>query len=249
MERAKIYRESEIELMAEGGRRLSKILYSLKKEVRVGQTTKEVIEKADELFEKSGGEASFKGYQGYQDSICISVNEEVVHTGGSDRILQDGDIVSLDLGLNFKEYHSDMAVTIPLGKVSKINLKLIDTTRLALKRAVELVADGVKIQLIGEKIGQIARDKGFFAVEVLTGHGIGRNLHEPPTIFNFKKEQENRLKEGMVIAIEPIINQINSRVIFKENGSVVTKDGGRSAHFEQTMAVTKTGSRVLTFFK
>jgi len=249
MEKARIYRESEIKIMAEGGRRLSKIFCCLKKEVRVGQRTEEVIKIADKLFKESGDVPSFKGYQGYKDSICISINEEVVHTGGSNRVLQNGDIVSLDLGLYFKGYHTDMAATIPLGNVSERSLKLIGTTREALDRAIELVTDGVKIELIGDKIEQIARDGGFFAVEFLTGHGIGKILHEPPTIYNFKKEHQGSLKEGMVIAIEPIINQISSEVVFKENGSVITKDGGRSAHFEQTMAVTKTGSRVLTFFK
>ena len=254
----------EIRIMAEGGKILAKIMKELEKAVRPGVATEELDRLAEGLIFKYGGKCSFKGHQGSDNDhaepfpacLCTSINEEIVHAVPSGRILKEGDIISLDLGLFYpsagsgqaKGFHTDMAVTIPVGEVSPETQRLIRVTKKALKRGIKKVRPGNTIGDIGNTIQRYVESQGFNVVRDLCGHGIGRELHEDPQILNYgKRHKGEELKEGQVLCLEPMVTVGDWKLKKSEDGfGYETKDSSLSCHFEHTIAVTKDGHQVLT---
>ena len=238
----------EIQIMAEGGKLLSKIVKVLEKKIKPGIKTKELDRAIEALIFNCGGKPNFKGQDGYPAALCTSINEEIVHSVPSKRILKEGDIITLDCGLLWKSFHTDMAVTIPVGKISSQAEKLIQSTKEALKKGIKEVRPGNTFGDIGNAIQEYAESQGFNVVRELCGHGIGRNLHEDPQILNYgKKHSGLKIKEGMVFCIEPMLTAGNWKIKKGKDGySYETKDGSLSAHSEHMMAVTKNGVKVLT---
>jgi methionyl aminopeptidase len=249
----------EIEIMAEGGKILAKIMKELEKNVKPGITTKELDRLAESLILKSGGKCSFKEYvskdgdtaRPYPACLCTSINEEIVHALPSDRTLKNGDILKLDIGMFYKGFHSDMAITVPVGRVSFEAQRLIRVTKKALKMGIKKVKPGNTFGDIGNTIQRYVEDQGFNVVRELCGHGIGRELHEDPQILNYgKRHTGEKIKEGMVFCIEPMVTMGDWHIKRTKDGyGYETQDGSLSAHFEHTMAVTKKGCQVLTELK
>lgn len=246
--------ENEIEILREGGARLARILGEAGKLVRAGITTGELDQAARRLVGESGDKASFLGYtpEGvkypYPAALCVSVNEEIVHGIPGDRILQNGDIVSIDLGLNHGGFFTDHAITLPVGEISAEEEKLIRETKRALKEGVRAAKAGNTTGDIGFAISKIAKDAGLGIVKILAGHGVGRQVHDDPYVPNYGKEGSGeRLVEGQVIAIEPMFTLGSGAAkVLKDEYTYVTKDGSKSAHFEHTVLITKNEPEILT---
>jgi len=238
----------EIKIMREGGEILAKIMKELEKKVKPGITTKELDRAAEALILKSGSKPSFKGYEGYPATLCTSVNQEIVHAIPSDRKLKEGDIISLDIGMKYKGLHSDMAVTLPVGKVSPEIQRLIRITRKALKRGIKKAKVGNTFGDIGNTIQRYVEDQGYNVVRELCGHGIGREIHEDPQILNYGKRHTGpKIKEGMVFCLEPMVTVGNWKIKKSKDGyGYETADGSLSCHFEHMIAVTQNGTRILT---
>lgn len=246
--------EKEIEIMREGGKRLAEIMEKLKKEVCPGVATKELDRLAESLIFKFGGKCSFKGYEGpmgektkpFPTCLCTSINEEIVHGIPSERILREGDIVSLDLGLFWKGFHSDMAITVAVGEIDPEANRLIRITKKVLKLAIKKVRPGITFGDVSNTIQRYVESQGFNVARDLCGHGIGKELHEEPQILNYGKRHKGaKIKSGMVFCIEPMV--IIGRPEIKRDGFVFkTKDSSLSAHFEHTIAVTEQGTQILT---
>ena len=248
----------EIEILREGGRRLAEVLYKVKDKVKPGISTLELDNYARELIKEMGDTPAFLNYQPdgatypFPSALCVSVNEEIVHgIPKKDKILKDGDIVSIDLGLKHKGMFTDMARTVPVGNVSPASLKLIETTEKALQVGIDQAEVGNSVGDIGFAIQNFVKPHKYGIVEVLSGHGVGKYIHEDPYIPNFgKKGTGAKLKEGMVIAIEPMLNMGTKNVAFEDDGyTVTTLDRKRSAHFENTILITKNGPEILTELK
>lgn len=240
--------EQEIEDLAEGGRLLAQILKKVGRQTKPGVNLLKLEKLTDELIRQSGAGPSFKNYQGYPSSICLSVNEEVVHCLPRDYVIKEGDLVSLDCGLKYKGLYTDMAVTVAAGMVNLEAQKLMQVTKKALALGIEAVRPGVKVGDIGAAIAEYVEKKGLSVVRQLVGHGVGYQVHEEPRIPNFgTKGQGPELKPGMVLALEPMVNSGAYEVVFEPQGwRVTTKDQSLSAHFEKTIAVTNKGVRILT---
>lgn len=246
----------EIKIIAEGGKILAKIMKELKELVEPGITTKELNKVTEDLVFKYGAEPSFKGYKGTLDdpskpfpaSLCTSINEEIVHAVPSIRVLKDGDIISLDLGILYKGFHTDMAITLPVGRVESEVLRLIRTAKKALKRGIKKTRPGNTFGDIGNTIQRHVESQGFNVVRDLCGHGIGKNIHEEPQILNYgKRHKGEKIKENMVFCIEPMVTMEDWKIKESKDGfGFQTADGSLSAHFEHTMAVTENGVNVLT---
>ena len=234
--------------MAEGGKIMAKIMKELEKKVRPGITTKELDRLAESLILKSGGKCSFKGYEDFPACLCTSINEEIVHAVPSSRVIIEGDIISLDLGLFYKGYHTDMAVTLAIVKVKPEVLRLIRATKKALKRGIKKIRPGNKIGDIGNTIQRYVESQGFNVVRELCGHGIGKEIHEEPQILNYGKRHTGpEIKEGMVLCLEPMVTIGDWKIKKSKDGhGFETQDGSLSCHFEHTIAVTKNGWQVLT---
>jgi methionyl aminopeptidase len=243
--------KEEIEIMAEGGKILAKIMKRLEKEVRPGITTKELDRLAESLILKSGGQCSFKGYEGFPACLCTSINEEIVHVAPSERILKEGDIISLDLGIFYKGFHTDMAITLAVGKIDPEISRLIRVTKKALKRGIKKARIGNTFGDISNTIQRYVESQGFNVVRDLCGHGIGKDLHEDPQILNFGKRHTGaEIKEGMVFCLEPMVTAGDWHIKKSKDGyGYQTEDGSLSAHFEHTIAVTKNGCQILTELK
>jgi methionyl aminopeptidase len=249
---ASIKKESEIKLMTEGGKILARIMREVKERVKPGVTTRELDRLAESLILNSQAKCSFKGYDDYPACLCVSVNDVIVHGVPSDKIvLKEGDIVSLDLGILYKGYHTDMAITVPVGKISPEANRLIHVTKKSLKRAIKKVRPGITFGDIGNTIQRYVESQGFNVIRSLCGHAIGKNLHEDPQILNYGKRHTGlEIKEGMTFCIEPMVVAGDWKIIKSEDGfGYKTKDGSLSAHFEHTVAVTKNGCEVLTDLK
>ena len=244
----------EIAILREGGQRLARIMEKVEAAVRPGITTKELDQLAYRLIKEGGDEPAFLNYtpagalRPYPASLCVSVNDEVVHGIPGSRVLKEGDIVGLDLGLNHRGFFTDMAVTVGVGKISPDLTRLIDLTKLALDQAVGKVRAGARIGLIGEIIEKIAKKENLGLVTELGGHGLGRKPHDDLHIPNFGKKTEGpRLRQGEVIAIEPMFTLASGEVLFEADGyTVKTRDRSPAAHFEHTVIVTEGGREVLT---
>lgn len=237
----------EIEIMAEGGRVLSGLMKELTLRVKPGITTKDLEKFAEELITKSGAKCNFKDYQGFPSCICTSVNDEIVHCFPSNRVLKEGDIITLDFGILWKGFHTDMAVTLPVGKVSPEAQRIIRVAKKALKRGIKKARAGNTFGDIGNTIQRYVEGQGFGVVRELCGHGIGREVHEEPRVLNYGKRREGpEIKEGMVFCIEPMITAGDWKLKKTDEHCFATKDGSLSAHFEAMVAITKGGTKALT---
>lgn len=245
---AKIYHQNEIEKLREGGRRLASVVRAIKQKIKDGRTGLEIEQLAFDLMIKKGGRPSFLNHDGFPASICLSINEEVVHGIPSGRKFIEGDLVGIDAGLKFKGLHTDMAVTVAVGKIDKKTARFIKTARAALEIAIKQALPGKTIGDIGFAIQKFVEKRGFSIVKDLSGHGVGYHLHEKPIIPNFGREGKGgKLVPGMVIAIEPIINMGGREIEIDIDGwRVKAKDKSLSAHFEHTVLITKKGNEVLT---
>jgi len=242
--------KEEIRLMIEGGRRLREVLMSLRPVIKPGVTTKFIDEKADELIIKQGGRPSFKMVKNYDWATCLPVNEQIVHTPPSERILKDGDVLTVDIGMYFQGYHTDFATTLFVGKErSEIVEKFLETGQIALKKAILQANVGKRIGDISQTIQQEIEKNGYKIIKELTGHGIGKELHEDPYIFGFLQGSKDKtliIKPGLTIAIEIIYSQTCEEIDYEGDWSIRTKDRSLSACFEHTVAVTEDKTIVLT---
>lgn len=238
----------EIEVIREGGKRLADIMEILKYEIGVGYETKRLDERVKKLAEEVDAVPSFRGYRGYPANVCLSLNNEIVHCPPGDRVVKDGDLVSLDFGLKYKGLYTDMAISFGVGRVSAEAKKLMDVTEKSLYKGIDQIKPGNHIGDIGQAIQRYVESFGFSLVRELTGHGVGKAVHEPPQIFNFGRAGTGAvLKSGMVLAIEPMVNVGDWKIKQAKDGwSITTTDGELSAHFEHTVAVTEDGYEVLT---
>jgi methionyl aminopeptidase len=238
----------EIEKARASNRIVAEVLSRLREKIRPGVKTKDLDKFAEEIAEKRGAKPAFKGYRGYPHSLCISVNEEVVHGMPSKRILQEGDIVSLDFGIYYQGFYGDSAITLPVGKVTEKALRLMQITERSLYAGIEQAMVGNRLGDVSAAVQSVVEDAGYSVVRDFVGHGIGRNLHEEPQIPNFgKKGRGIELKKGMLLAIEPMVNEGEYNVkILPDGWTVVTKDGSLSAHFEHSIAITDNGPDILS---
>jgi len=245
----------EIEILAEGGKILASILNEVTGKVEPELPTKELDDLAFSLIKKAGGKPAFLGYKGrvgtypYPASLCVSVNDEVVHGIPSrEKILKEGDIVGLDIGMECKGLFTDMAVTVGVGNISDKAKKLIDATKKSLEIGMAEIREGAKLGDYGFAVQSFAEKNGFGVVRILVGHGVGYAAHEDPDIPNWgKKGKGMEFKEGMVLALEPMLCQGGYEVVLGDDEwTWKTKDGLLSAHFEHTISVEKNGCRVLT---
>lgn len=238
----------EIERARASNKIVAEVLNRLRDKVKPGVTTSELDRFAEEIVRKRGARPAFKGYRGYKYSLCTSINEEVVHGMPSERVLKEGDIIGLDFGVYYKGFYGDSAITLPVGKVSIDALKLLEVTEQSLYAGIQQAKEGNRLGDISGSVQQIVEAPGFSVVRDFVGHGIGRNLHEDPQIPNYgKKGRGIELKSGMILAIEPMVNQGNYKVkILKDGWTVVTEDGMLSAHFEHSVAITDNGPDILS---
>ena len=238
----------EIEKMYRSCRIVAETLRDLEEIVRPGISTRDIERFVEKAIAVKGGVPAFKGYRNYPASVCTSVNEQVVHGIPSDVILRDGDIISIDLGVYMDGFYGDGAVTLPVGRVSPLAERLIRVTREALMLGIERVKPGCRVSDVSHVIQRHVEANGFSVVRSFVGHGIGRSLHEDPQIPNFGEPGRGpRLREGMTLAIEPMVNEGRYEVSILDDGwTAVTSDGSLSAHWEHTVAVTSSGARILT---
>ena len=241
--------EHELEKMREAGRILGIVHDEMAKIIRPGISTMDINRKGEEVIRSFGCIPSFLNYNGYPASICVSVNDEVVHgIPSKKRILQEGDIVSLDAGVIYEGYHSDAARTHAVGQISEEDQFLIDVTKQSFFEGIKYAKAGNHLYDISKAIQNYAEANGFSIVRDLVGHGIGRNLHEEPQVPNFKPIGRGiKLRPGMTLAIEPMVNAGGYDVKVQPDGwTVLTKDGSLSAHFEHTIVITADGPKVMT---
>lgn len=242
--------EDQIEQMQLGANILSKLHGLISGKIVPGVTTRALNSLAEEFIYDNKAKSSFKGYRGFPAVLCTSVNNYVVHGIPDDTVLEQGDIVSVDCGVLYNGFHTDSAYTHSVGSVSSVVFSLLEATKNALDRGVAQCAVGNKLGDVGYEIGSYVVTCGYSIVKDFGGHGIGANLHEDPEISNFgKKGKGLSLQNGMVLAIEPIVNMGKHDVIVEKNGIVRTKDGSLSAHFEHTVAIVKDKPKVLTSFE
>jgi methionyl aminopeptidase len=245
----KIKTKEEIQIMKEGGKILAEILKKLEEATKPGITTSHLEELARELVLSYGVKSSFLGFDGYPAMLCTSLNDEVVHGLPSDRVLKEGDLLKIDMGVLHKGFHTDSARTVLVGNMGDlVKRNLIQTTKESLEIGISKAKAGNTLGDIGAAIQKHVEDKGFNVVRDLVGHGIGRELHEPPQVLNYGKAgQGDKLIAGMVIAIEPMVVTDNWAIKNSKDGyAFITKDGGLAAHFEHTVAITKEGAQILT---
>jgi methionyl aminopeptidase len=240
---------AELEKMRAAGRLVGEVLTELTARVAPGVTTSTLDEIAEELIRRAGAIPAFKGYHGYPATICASINEEVIHGIPSGRrILNEGDVISIDVGASLDGYYGDSAVTLPVGAVSEQAATLLRVTEESLYKAIERVRVGGRISDLGHAVQHHVEAYGFSVVREFVGHGIGQRMHEEPQVPNYGEPGRGpRLTEGMVLAIEPMVNAGKPAVkVLADGWTAVTRDGSLSAHFEHTVAVTADGPWVLT---
>ena len=242
----------EIKLMQEASHILVQARQALFKMIQPGISTEALDQKADTVIRSLGGIPSFKDYEGYPKSICTSVNEVVIHGIPSSKIiLKEGDIISIDIGVNVKGYHADSAFTYAVGNISSEAKQLLEITEKALYIGIEEAKPGNYVSNIGHAIETFIKPYGYGIVETFTGHGIGKELHEAPQVLNYgPKNQGPKLKPGMTICIEPMVNLGTKDVqVLKDGWTVVTKDKRLSAHFEHMVLITEDGCEIMTTLK
>lgn len=239
---------AEIDAMAASGALLARVHDALASEIRPGITTGALDEMAEQLIREGGGVPAFKGFQGFPASTCPSLNDQVVHAIPGDVTLRDGDLLSLDCGVVLDGWVSDSARSYAVGTASDDVHRLIEVTRASLERGIAACTLGNHIGDIGAAVQQVVEEAGFSVVESLVGHGLGRTMHEPPQVPNFGTAGSGpALFEGLVIAIEPMVNAGGPDIVLADDGwTISSKDGSLSAHWEHTVAITAAGPRVLT---
>ena len=240
---------AELERLREAGRLVGEVLAELAAAVAPGVSTADLDALAEKRIAKAGATAAFKGYHGYPATICASINDEVIHGIPSGRrVLQEGDIISIDVGASLDGYFGDSAITLPVGQVSEGAAALLRVTEEALYKAIERARPGNRISDIGHEVQQYVEAYGFSVVREFVGHGIGQRMHEEPQVPNYGEPGRGpRLAEGMVLAIEPMVNAGKAEVkVLGDGWTAVTRDGSLSAHFEHTVAVTAGEPWILT---
>lgn len=240
--------EREIELLKKAGEIVGKTHHYVEQYIKPGITTKELDKLAEDYIISQGATASFKGLYGFPGAICISINEEVVHGIPGNRKLKSGDIITLDIGACYKGYHGDSAWTYPVGEISDAKKELLKNTESALFEGLSVIKDGAHVGDIGYAVETFAKKHNLGVVKELVGHGVGSQVHEEPDVPNYgKKGTGPLLKEGMVIAVEPMLNMGTADVfILDDDWTIVTADDLPSAHYEHTVLVTKDGYTILT---
>jgi methionyl aminopeptidase len=242
----------EIDIIRRGGRVVAEALKLVENLTRAGLTTAELDRHVEELILQRGGRPAFKGHRGFPNCCCISVNEELVHGIPGNRVIREGDIVSVDVGVELGHYYSDAAITVAVGKVSEEAGRLLRVTRESLEKAIAILRPRVRLSEIGRAIQQYVESHGFSVVRQFVGHGIGRQLWEEPQVPNFWEDgasvpADRALEKGTVIAIEPMVTVGHHSVKTLDNHwTVVTCDGKLCAHFEHTVAIAEAGGEVLT---
>lgn len=238
----------EIIKMRRGGKIAARVLDELSKAIKPGVTTLDLDFLAESIITKTGAKPSFKGFHGYPAATCISINDEVVHGIPSDRIIEEGDIVGIDVGVYLEGFHTDTAITVAVGEIDERTKKLINVTKQSLLNGLAKIKAGAYLGDAQEKIQKTIESAGFGVIRDLTGHGVGRELQEAPSIPNYgQKGKGLLLQEGMTLAIEPMASMEDWHVDSLSDGwTVVTADGKPSAHFEHTIVVTKNGFEILT---
>ena len=254
----KIKTKEEVEKMREGGKILARIVEELKKKVKPGISTRELDRVAEDLVFKSGGTPAFKGYEDFPATLCVPVNQVIVHGVPSDYQLKEGDIVTLDLGIQFKEFFTDMAVTLPVlnpsagrtrvGEIDPEVSRLLRITKKTLKLAIKKARPSNTFGDIGNTVQRYVESQGFNVIKDLCGHGIGKELHEEPQVLNYgKRKTGEKLQEGMTFCLEPMVTTGDGEIEKTKDGfGWQTKDGSLSAHFEHTVAITKDSCQILT---
>ncbi|PMC34144.1 type I methionyl aminopeptidase [Bacillus sp. UMB0899] len=240
--------QRELDIMREAGRIVALTHKELKKHIKPGITTKELDAIAEKFIRANDAIPSFKGYNGFRGSICASVNEELVHGIPGDRVLNEGDIISIDIGAKYNGYHGDSAWTYAVGEISDEAQKLLDVTEQSLFKGLEEAKAGVRLSNISHAIQTYVEQHDFSVVREYVGHGVGQDLHEDPQIPHYGPPNKGpRLKPGMVLAIEPMVNSGTRYVkTLADDWTVVTVDGKYCAHFEHTIAITEDGFEILT---
>jgi len=240
--------QEEIEKMTRACRIVGSTLAFLRDKIQPGLTTRQIDRFADEYIKAADALPAFKGYRGYPATICASVNSEVIHGIPSDRILEEGDILGVDLGAYKDGFYGDAAFTFPLGRISSKAERLLKVAEEALYKGIQKAIQGNRVSDISHSIQRHAENNGYSVVRAFVGHGIGRDLHEDPQIPNFGPPNRGpRLKAGMTLAIEPMVNEGGFEVVVMDDGwTAVTMDGGLSAHFEHTILVTGGEPKILT---
>jgi methionyl aminopeptidase len=241
--------KQEREKIRETGHIVATILAELRSAVRPGMTTADINEMTAAALQRYGAKSSSLGYHGYPGSLCTSINEEVVHGIPSPRVLQDGDIITLDLAANYNGWHADSAITVPVGTITPEAQRLLKVTEDALYRGIAAARAGNRLQDIGRAVQQFVEAAGFSVVRQYGGHGVGRSMHEDPQVLNYVETAYPNmlLKPGMVIAIEPmVIAGKKETLVLDDDWTVITTDSSNAAHFEHTVAITDGNAEVLT---
>ena len=243
----KVKSSSELEIMRENAKILGRILGKVVDKVQPGITTGALDKYAEKLIHEADGKPAFKNYRGFPSSLCTSLNEEIVHGIPGDRELKDGDLISLDIGIEKRGLFADFATTVPIGDVSEDNMNMVSVTDQALTKGIKEVLPGNRIGDISDAIGSFVRENGYYVVKEFVGHGIGRDMHEDPQIPNYgDPDTGERIKEGMVFCIEPMVKFDKNKVKVLDDGwTTVTAGRDPSAHFEGMVAATEDGPEVL----
>jgi len=244
-----VKRPRQIERMRKAGALAASVLRAVSRKAAPGVRTIELDALAERMIRKRGGKPLFKGYRGYPNTLCVSINEEVVHGMPGDRVLKEGDIVGVDVGVLLDRWCGDTAATFAVGEIPEEGSRLLAVTREALQKAIEAACAGRRLSDVSAAVQQHAEASGFSVVRKFTGHGIGRRMHEDPQVPNFVAPDmvDTVLKAGVTLAIEPMVNAGASDVDVLDNGwTVVTRDRKLSAHFEHTIVVTENGADILT---
>jgi methionyl aminopeptidase len=244
----KIRTEREIELIAQSNRIVSETLDMINENIKPGISTSELDKMAEEFIRAKGGRPAFKGYMGFPASLCISIDDEVVHGIPNGKYLEEGQIVSVDCGVEKNGYYGDSARTFAVGTIDNKKEDLMKVTKESLKKGIEAAKEGNYVSDIGHAVQTFVEARGYSVVRELVGHGIGTELHEEPQVPNYgSPKQGHRLVAGMCLAIEPMINAGKKEIVTDGDGwTVRTKDGSTSAHFEHTIAITKNGAKILS---
>lgn len=241
--------DDEISRIRHAGKIVAGTLESLRQAIRPGISTIELDALAERLIRDAGAEPSFKGYDGFSKSICTSVNDQLAHGIPGSYVLQDGDIISIDIGAKYEGFHADSAWTFPVGLISETTRRLLETTEESLYKGIAEAKPGMRLSNISHAIQGCAESNGFSVVRELTGHGVGRDLHEAPDVPNYGRPGRGPvLKPGMVLAIEPLVNE-GSRDIWMvedDDWTLMTQDGSMCAHYEHTIVITENGNEILT---
>lgn len=243
-----IKNERELDSMRKAGRVTAQVLETLRHSIRAGMKTRELNEIAESELRKLGGRSSFKGYRGYPASVCVSINDEIVHGIPGDRIIKEGDLVSLDFGAIVEGYQGDSAITVIVGEGGLLARSLLSATQESLAAGIAAARAGGRLGDVSSAIQRYAEARGFTVIREYTGHGIGREMHEDPLVPNFGEAGTGpELKKGMTLALEPMLTTGGWRTkVGRDNWVVSTADGSMAAHFEHTVAVTAGGAEILT---